>query len=223
MNDPRPVELTDFQFFDGARFANGELFSLFERQRPYHRREDLHLGYVARYTEAPDAWFATADKGDTALFCWYGPFRSRNDAAWFLRGSRAERDNPAIYRPVLSPETMGKRLLRDPIAPLPDNEPDLPESRRSEPAFRRAAPAVVSGFEILHIERWLPGATHTYASAVAVTYRREDAFCVHSLIWADDNEQRWQVSMSDHGMLSFERARWKANIRATHLTRDWVY
>jgi hypothetical protein len=173
------------------------------------KRNGILLGQVARYRDHNREWFATPDQGEERHTCWrlrwYSGFTNRPQAALFLLGIRFEQDMPAVLH-----TRDQHRLLRDHAVPVVDES--LPESRRCEVAFRRAVPAYVNEFEILHVQQWWPGEVGAYASATVVTRRGANGdYCVHTLYWADDTpDTPWHVGQGHYDLPTFERAHQQA-------------
>lgn len=55
----------------------------------------VEIGDTARL-DWREGWSATYDSGDADTLRWYGGFRSRQEAAIFLLGAKAERDRRAL-------------------------------------------------------------------------------------------------------------------------------
>lgn len=88
----------------------------------------------------------------------------------------------------------------------PADEPLDP--RGSELEFRRFLPLKIAGFDVLHVDGWVPGTDGaSYAWAAAVTYRSGE-FSTHRVVWRhDDPANTWIVEVGQYGYDTLAAAR----------------
>lgn len=85
------VDFEDCEYGPATRYDNGVTYDVYYTTIPGEPGEPI--GTVGRYSDDPDQWYATADRGFAPR--WRGPMTTRAEAAIFLLGVLTEQAEPA--------------------------------------------------------------------------------------------------------------------------------